>query len=175
MNEVDAVKTKEDIEAVEALLRKYHGNIYADIWCIGLNLGLRTNELLALTFSDMNIPNRTFSIKKNKTGIKQSFVLNSVVLQIIERRKKEYPNDHYLFQAKSNRTKTKLIKPVSRISVSRTFKDVGEILGLNINTLSMRKSCMWAMYSDGESTEKIRNILNHSSKEMTLHYIGITK
>ena len=32
MIEVEAVKTRQEIAAVEALLRKHHGEIYADIW-----------------------------------------------------------------------------------------------------------------------------------------------
>ena len=176
MNKVDAVKTKEEIETVETLLRKHHGGIYADIWRIGVNLGLRSNDLLALTYSGLvDKQNSTFySFSTDKTCQElEAVVLDSVTLKIIERRKKDNPNDHYIFQVKSNRTKSKLIKPVSRISVSRAFKDVGERLRLNINTLSMRKSSIWAKYADGLPIENLRQYLNHSSKEMTMAYIGI--
>jgi len=31
MNEVEAVKSRAEISAIETLLRKHHGNLYADI------------------------------------------------------------------------------------------------------------------------------------------------
>ena len=46
MNEVEAVKTRAEIAAIETLLRKHHGEIYADIWKVGLNLSLRISDLL---------------------------------------------------------------------------------------------------------------------------------
>jgi site-specific recombinase XerD len=66
-------------------------------------------------------------------------------------------------------------KPVSRVSVSRVFKDAGELLGLTINTHSMRKSRGMAMYQDGVPVEKIAKVLNHSNTTSTLRYLGITQ
>ena len=52
---------------------------------------------------------------------------------------------------------------------------VGERLGLNINTHSMRKSRGWVMFSDGVPIEKISKVLNHSTPAVTMRYLGITK
>jgi hypothetical protein len=46
-------------------------------------------------------------------------------------------------------------KPVSRVSVSRVFKEAGELLGLTINNHSIRKSRGMAMYKDDVPVEKI--------------------
>jgi integrase len=59
--------------------------------------------------------------------------------------------------------------------VSRVFKEAGDILGLTINTHSMRKSRGMAMYSDGVPIEKIAKVLNHSNTSSTLRYLGITQ
>lgn len=174
MNEVDAVKTKEEIAAVETLLRTHHGSIYADIWRIGVNLSLRISDLLLVTYPALDTQNRLYTLTEGKTGKKRHIRLNSKVLEICERRKKEYPDDTYLFQVKSNRTAGKF-QPISRISVSRAFKDVGERLGLTINTHSMRKSRGWAMFADGVPIEKICKVLNHSTPAVTMRYLGITK
>ena len=65
---------------------------------------------------------------------------------------------------------------MSRVSVSRVFKDAGELLlGLTINTHSMRKSRGMAMYKDGVPVEKIAKVLNHSNTTLTLRYLGITQ
>ncbi len=174
MNEVEAVKTKEELAAVEALLRKHHGQIYADIWRIGINLSLRISDLLLVKYADLDTKNRLYTLTEGKTGKKRQIRLNSKVLSIIERRKKEFPNDIYLFQVHSNRT-SGMVKPISRVSVSRAFKDVGERLGLHINTHSMRKSRGWAMFADGVPIEKISKVLNHSAPAVTMRYLGITK
>ena len=174
MNEVDAVKTKEEIGAVEALLRNHHGQIYADIWRIGINMSLRISDLLSVEYAVLDIKNRLYTLIEGKTGKKRQVRLNSKVLEIIEQRKKEYPGDTYLFQPHSNRTSGKT-KPITRSSVSRAFKDVGERLGLTINTHSMRKTRGWAMHSDGVPIEKISMVLNHSTPAITMRYLGITK
>ena len=77
-----------------------------------------------------------------------------------------------MFQVQRNRAKD---KPISRVSVSRVFKDAGELVGLRINTHSMRKSRGMAMYKDGVPIEKIAKVLNHSNTTSTLRYLGITQ
>ncbi|WP_404361469.1 tyrosine-type recombinase/integrase [Methylotuvimicrobium sp. KM1] len=64
---------------------------------------------------------------------------------------------------------------MSRVSVSHVFKEAGDMLGLTINTHSMRKSRGMAMYKDGVPVEKIAKVLNHSNIRSTLRYLGITK
>jgi len=91
---------------------------------------------------------------------------------VIVRRQQENTADTWLFQVHSNRAKD---KPVSRVSVSRVFKDAGELLGLTINTHSMRKSRGMAMYKDGVPVEKIAKVRNHSNTTSTLRYLGITQ
>ena len=174
MNEVDAVKTMEELNTVETLLRKNHSTIYADIWRIGINLSLRISDLLLMEYAVLDTKNRLYVLKEGKTGKRRQIRLNSKVLEIIKRRKIEQPDDTYLFQAHNNRA-GKEIKPISRFSVSRAFKDVGDQLGLTINTHSMRKSRGWAMYSDGVAVEMISKVLNHSTPAITMRYLGITK
>jgi integrase len=171
MIEVEAVKTKEEIATVEFNLRKYHGQIYADIWKVGLNLSLRISDLLAIRYADLDMERREFTLIEGKTGKKRSVRLNDTALRIINRRRKEWPEDIYLFQVHSNRAKG---KPVSRNSVSRAFKDAGDRIGLRINTHSMRKSRGYAMFTDGVPIEKVSKVLNHSHPAVTMRYLGIT-
>jgi len=129
MNTVDPVKSREEVAVVEELLKKHNGQIYADIWRMGVNLSLQITELLSITYLD-------FTTKNTK------------VQEIINRRHTENPHDLYIFQVKSNRTSNK-VKPISRTSVSRAIKDVGDRLGININTGSMKKTREWLMQVDG--------------------------
>ena len=171
MREVEAVKSREEIAAIEALLRQHHGEIYADIWKVGLNLSLRISDLLAIRYTDLDLDRREYSLLEGKTGKRRTIRLNETALKIIKRRRKQYPADIYLFEVHSNRAKG---KPISRNSVSRAFKDAGDRIGLRINTHSMRKSRGYVMFADGVPIEKVSKVLNHSHPAVTMRYLGIT-
>jgi integrase len=171
MNIVDAAD-KAQIDLIHSLLNSKFGSLYADIWKVGVNLSLRISDLLSLKYTDFNLQDRTLNLVESKTRKAKAIRLNQVAVDIIARRKREQPSDVWLFQVHSNRAKN---KPISRISVSRVFKEAGDMLNLNINTHSMRKSRGMAMFSDGVPVEKIAQVLNHSNTSSTLRYLGITR
>ena len=171
MNTVDAVD-KEQINLIHSLLNNKFGGIYGDIWKVGVNLSLRISDLLNLKYTDFNLHDRTLNLNESKTGKAKSIRLNQTAIDIIVKRKQDHPRDVWLFQVHCNRAKN---KPISRISVSRVFKDAGDMLNLNINTHSMRKSRGMAMFNDGVAIEKIAHVLNHSNTTSTLRYLGITR
>ena len=171
MNAVDAA-TKQEVDLIHALLIKRFGQLYADIWKVGVNLSLRISDLLKLRYEHLNLNDRLLMLVEQKTGKQKAIRLNSAALAIIERRRKEHSNHVYLFQVNCNRAKD---RPISRVSVSRVFKEAGDMLGLTINTHSMRKSRGMAMFADGVPIEKIAKVLNHSNTSSTLRYLGITK
>lgn len=171
MNEVNAV-TKDEVAMIHTALNNKFGQLYADVWKIGVNMALRIGDLLDLKYTDLNLIDRTLILKESKTNKDKQIRLNDTVLGIINRRRAEFPNDVWLFQVHSNRASD---KPVSRVSVSRVFKAVGDMFNLNVNTHSMRKSRGKALYTAGMPIEKICKVLNHSSPKTTMAYIGITK
>jgi len=171
MNTVDAVD-KSQINLIHSLLSNKFGGIYGDIWKVGVNLSLRISDLLSLKYTDFNLKDRTLNLTESKTGKAKSIRLNQTAIDIIVKRKQDHPSDVWLFQVHCNRAKN---KPISRISVSRVFKDASDMLNLNINTHSMRKSRGMAMFNDGVAIEKIAHVLNHSNTTSTLRYLGITR
>ena len=174
MKEVEAVRNKEEIVMVERLLRNHHGHLYADIWRIGVNVALRISDMLQIRYSDLDLDNHLYSLVEGKTGKTRQIRLNNTALALIEKRREQYPEDIYLFQVHSNRTAS-LMKPVSRISVARAFKDVGDRVGIHLSTHSMRKSRGWALFDGGVPIEKISKVLNHATPAVTMAYLGITK
>ena len=172
MQSVEAVQNPEQIGEIETLLKHHHGQIYADIWRIGLNLSLRISDLLAIRYSDIDLDNRSYTLKEGKTGKTRHIRLNDAALAVIQRRRKEWPDDIFLFQVHSNRAKG---KPIRRETVSRAFKDVGERLGIRLGTHSMRKTRGYIMHSRGVSLEMVAKVLNHSSPSVTMRYIGLEK
>ncbi len=170
MKTVDAV-SKHEIDMVKTVLENKYGQLYADIWKVGVNLSLRIGDLLSLKYEQLNLVDRSLVLVEAKTGKHKNIRLNSTAVDIITRRRHEHPDDVWLFQVHCNRSKD---KPVSRTSVSRVFKEAGERLGLTISTHSMRKSRGMALYNDGVAIEKIARVLNHSNTSSTLRYLGIT-
>ena len=164
--------SKPEIDLVHTLLSKKYPLIYADIWKVGVNVSLRISDLLNLTFKQLNVEDRSLVLVETKTGKTKVIRLNNAALAIIQQRRLRYPSDIWLFQVHCNRAKD---KPISRISVSRVFKEAGDFLGLTLNTHSMRKSRGMALYQDGVPIEKIAKVLNHSNTSSTLRYLGITQ
>lgn len=164
--------SKAEIDLVHTVLSRKFGALYADIWKVGVNLSLRISDLLQLKYTDLDVDHRCVQLTETKTGKAKTIRLNSTALAIIQRRRQNFPEDTWLFQVHSHRAKH---KPISRVSVSRVFKEAGDLLGLTINTHSMRKSRGMAMYQDGVPVEKIAKVLNHSNTASTLRYLGITQ
>ncbi len=127
--------------------------------------------MLSLQYSQLNLAERSLQLTEQKTGKLKLIRLNSAAIAVIERRRQQQPSDRWLFQVHSHRAKD---KPISRVSVSRVFKDAGDMVKLSINTHSMRKSRGMAMYKDGVPVENIAKVLNHSNTTSKLRYLGIT-
>lgn len=171
MKSVAAIKTTDQISVVSHMLEKHGGEVYRDIWQLGLNLALRISDLLSLTYDDFTNGD-TITVVEKKTGKTRTIKLNEKAQTIVARRSATYPEDQFLFQAKSNNTKNR-IKPLARESVARKFAEVGEIVGVHLGTHSMRKTRGYAMWSAGVPIEVIAKVLNHSSPAVTMRYIGL--
>ena len=62
MNEVEAVKTVEDIERIEKLLFKHGNQDFSDIWKLGINVAFRISDLLAIEYSDLDLVKRELTL-----------------------------------------------------------------------------------------------------------------
>ncbi len=174
MNEVDAVKTSDDIAAISTLLRHYGSEDIGDIWDLGINVALRIQDLLWVQYSDISMEQRLLTLIESKIKKKREIRLNEKALAVIQKRQSTYPNDQYVFQSHCNRGKS-LDKPLHRGSVANLFHEVGKKLGIRLGTHSMRKTRGYHMFKAGISIEQISRVLNHSSPAVTMRYIGITK
>ncbi|MEW5288784.1 hypothetical protein ABW286_06265 [Erwinia papayae] len=78
---------------VEQVLRRNKQDIYADIWKLNLNMALRISDLLSLTFEDVQA--NTIRITEGKTGKVKHFPINVAARAIIDKRRKDNPEDIY--------------------------------------------------------------------------------
>ena len=173
MNEVAAVP-REQIPNVARLLRKHAGDLYADIWELGINVALRISDLLSIRMRDAVAAagQGELVLVERKTAKIRRIALNARASEVIRRRAAAHPDHVWLFQASGNRARN-LGRPVLRQSVGREFRAVGELLGLALGTHSMRKTRGAALHGAGVPIEVIAKMLNHSSPAVTMRYIGV--
>lgn len=173
MNEVHAVKDENVLNSIPVLLVKHHGQQMADVWSFGINMALRISDTLNIRYGD--ICDGRLRIVESKTGKVADIPLNSKALMIVESIMTKYPEGQYLFQSRSSRNLSGRIKPLSRQSVSSAFKSVGDIVGVNIGTHSMRKTRGYFMYKKTNDIARVAAMLRHASTVVTMRYIGITQ
>lgn len=179
MNLVEAVKTPEQRIQIEAQLLEA-GQVYHDIWKLGINTALRIGDLLQLTMADVSAldpaaPAPALELIETKTGKPRKIVLNAPALAIMQRRLADYPKHIWLFQSEAVNLGRKKAQPVNRRSVGRVFEKIGLQVAprVRLGTHSMRKTRGYAMFEAGRSIESICKVLNHSSPAVTMRYIGI--
>ena len=86
MKQVEAVKTAEQRTQVEAQLLEA-GQLYYDIWKIGLNTALRISDLLSLTMDDvrkLDPAAPALNLVEIKTGKPRKIMINQICLQVVE-------------------------------------------------------------------------------------------
>ena len=177
MNLVEAVRTPEQRTQLEANLLEA-GQIYFDLWKVGVNLALRISDLLTITMADvkaLDLDAPALHLVEQKTGKKRKLVVNGPALKIMQRRLTDNPKHKYLFQSEAVNLGRHSRQPINRRSVCRIFEKAGQRIApkVQLGTHSMRKTRGYAMYDAGRSIESICKVLNHSTPVVTMRYIGI--
>jgi len=95
MNTVEAA-SKAEVDMIHAALNKKYGQLYADIWKVGVNVSLRIGDLLALKYANLNLEERTLKLTEAKTGKLKCIRLNAPAITVIVRRQQEQPTDTWL-------------------------------------------------------------------------------
>ena len=174
MAEVQAVKNLDTVKLISYLLKRTYGQQIADVWDVGLNLALRISDLLSIKFQ--NIEQDRLLLVEGKTSKLATIKLNEKARAVIARIRSEHPDHIYLFQSYRNqRSKNTPVKPISRRYVSRAFAAIGEEVGIDLGTHSMRKTRGYHLYKNTNDIARVMKMLRHSSEAVTLRYIGITQ
>lgn len=186
--EVFPFKDKEDIQKIkDYFLRQKQYRNYM-LFVFGINLGLRCGDLLSLTWdkildSDGSVVN-SFTVREEKTKKFRTLYLNNSIITAIQlyisntECLSSLAGKGYVFssQKKSNECKLEVR------SVNHILKTAAEAVGIefNVGTHSMRKTWGYWQYvthidSDPQFIFRLQEMLNHSSQEITLRYIGMSR
>lgn len=142
----------------------------------GLNTALRINDLLHLTWDMLYDGDRVrehLTLREHKTGKYNRLLLNAELQTLLlEYRKRYYTasDNPYLFYSR-RRPGT----PLSRCQAYRIIRHAAEEVGLtdHISCHSLRKTFGYQAWKQGTPPALLMSIYNHSSYQITRHYLCI--
>lgn len=173
----EPLKDEFEIELVRRMIREHTKEPLRNliIFNLGINNGIRTNDILKLKVSD--VWNKEYTtIRESKTGKQREIRLNVANLQddikaYVGNRK--WNNDTYLFTSYKDPS-----KPIQTVAVYRMFKRINAVSGGQLPHLtahSMRRTFGYQYYKKTHDIVTLMKLFNHSKQAITLRYIGIER
>lgn len=191
----EPLKTQSDRDNLASYLWNRNLRDYA-LFYFMLNTGRRISDAVKLNVNDVAYMNNRgkFSISERlkiyekKTGKFIDLILNNDVRRALSKylrqrkrasQKSGYSVAEFLREPlfKSQKASRNGEKRLTAGSAWRIFRDSARVCGIkaHIGTHSLRKTCGYMLHERGVSINLLQKIFNHSSPEITLDYIGITR
>lgn len=185
------IKTHKDIIAMANWLSEHKNNKYVLAFTLGINLGLRANELLDLKMNQVFSPDGSvrliedeedtsdgIDIYQSKTKKHRTVFLNAACKDALEW---AFPikgaylhSEEYLFPSREGGA-------IQVGTFRKVLKEAAAACGLkqNIGTHTCRKTWGWHQYKYNSEKANLditmlQRAFGHSSPEVTLRYLGIT-
>ncbi len=169
MNVVEPIRDKEVIKDIIDYLR-LKSDRDALLFMFGIYSGLRVSDIIKLRVRDVKGKDR-MTVKETKTGKEKILKINSMLrkeIAVYIIGKKDY---EVLFKSPRG-----INKPISRQQAYNIINNAGKHFGLErIGTHTMRKTFGFHIYQKTKDITLVQKLLNHSSPEFTLAYIGMTQ
>lgn len=184
MEFVQPLRTRADIERVKEALRKRSSRDYA-MFVLGLNSGLRISDLLRLSIGDVLEDRTRFQVRRRlamrekKTGKVKDFPLNGAARTAL----RDYLHGRDisdrvapLFLSRQSGGDG-LPRAISRVQAYLVLRAAAREAGIMepVGTHTLRKTWGYRLYLGGVDITRIQKIMNHSTPQTTLSYIGITR
>lgn len=175
----EPLKTKKQIKLVRSLIQTSTDYPLRNrlLFDIGINNGIRTIDILALSVSDVvdskGNPKSETTIVESKTGKTRTVRFNKDIQAEIKNYldKRQFKSE-WLFPSTKQRN-----KHLTTQAVYRMFKRISgsepSLKGLTAH--SMRRTFGYHFYQKTHDIVTLMKIFNHSSQAITLRYIGVEK
>lgn len=182
------IKKHEQIVAMGEWLEKNCDPKYRLAFQVGINVGLRINELLSLRWRDVTNPDLSYKISddlqvydginvyQSKQHKEREIYLTPACIEAFDwyRRVTGYRinrNDFIFPHTKNIRS-----RPMDESAFSKKLKLAAKAADVtqNIATHSLRKTFGYRLREEGADIALISNVLGHSNTAVTMRYIGIT-
>ena len=181
------IKKVEDVERCKEFLKKrveeaperYKKSYAKDLllFKIGINVGMRVNDLLSITWEDVFKQGTRqfkeyFVPKEQKTKKTRQIFINKSFRAAVKEYLKYVPDSKLEGYVFTNRQGNRL----SDASVDKMLKLLEKELNLkNLSTHSLRKTFAYHLYMQTNDISLIQEILQHSSVAVTRRYLGLTQ
>ena len=169
---VEPIINMKDIKSIKKLLVDRPRDRL--LFVLGINSGLRVQDLLALKISDVrtcSIGDRV-SIKEKKTGKENVFIMNKEIKTALDEylRCAKRQDDHYLFKSRKGQN-----YPLTTYAVTMMVQRWCDEINLKINAgaHTLRKTWCYQQRKMGSSWELLAKRLNHSTPSITRRYLGV--
>ena len=169
---VEPIINMKDIKSIKKLLVDRPRDRL--LFVLGINSGLRVQDLLALKISDVrtcSIGDRV-SIKEKKTGKENVFIMNKEIKTALDEylRCAKRQDNHYLFKSRKGQN-----YPLTTYAVTMMVQRWCDEINLKINAgaHTLRKTWCYQQRQMGSSWELLAKRLNHSTPSITRRYLGV--
>lgn len=172
---VEPIKDIESINAIKGILKEQSQRDLL-LFVLGINTGIRVNELLSLKVEDIwdgSGINEFLYLTDTTSGEEKAFYLNNRVQTELQNYLAlfEFKESDYLFKSKKN------AQPITRQQAYRIINHAAKEVGIpgRIGTHTLRKTFGYHAYRKGIAISILMDIYNHHSPSETMRYIGIDK
>jgi len=171
---VEPLRTSEEINEMLLAIKRGNGTFpkrpeLAErdklLFLIGINTGLRVNDIVKLKIKD--VMKDMFYISEGKTYKKREINI-SMLRTEIDKYIKGRQADEYLFKSQKGN------KHITTTQVYRILASAGDYVGFDyIGTHTMRKTFGYHHYKQYKDVAILQEIFNHDAPSVTRRYIGI--
>lgn len=176
MDYVEAFRDIKQINEIKKYLKNHSERDFL-FFVIGINTGLRINEILEMKVCDVvdekGRLNQYFSLRAYDQHPEKQVYLNAKVKNALSHylETSKLQKEDYLFIS----SKTK--KPITRQQAHRIIHGAVDALGIEgkFGASSMRKTFGFHAYKQGVALSLIQKYYHHSTPSETLKYLGISK
>ena len=169
---VDPIRKQKDIRSISRLLKSHPRNYL--LWVMGINNGIRTNDLVKLRYNMVEglKAGAVIKIVESKTGKDNVLVINNSVHKALQHYIKEInpAPDDYLFSSRKGKGH------ISSQSVGRMIRSWAEAINLKgqYGAHTLRKTFGYHQrVTFGAGFEILCKRYNHSNPAVTMRYLGI--
>src|SRR5512135_2473904 len=157
----------DEVEALMKAARRLgrHGERDAAIVLLMFRHGLRTAELVALKWSQVDLKRGYLDVKRAKGGSDSKHPLRGPQLRALRQLQRDYPNSPYVFVSERG-------APLSPRSVRHIISRavVAAKLGFAVHTHQLMHPCGFFLASKGHDTRAIQDYLGHRDIHHTVRY-----
>lgn len=170
MKFVEPIRDLTKITQVKNLLLKQSRRNFL-LFVLGINTGLRISDILKLRVSDVTDTKYIF-IREQKTNKIRQIIISKRIRIILNKYIQTKSLNDYLFKSRKGKN-----SPISRVQAYRILQEACKKVKVieRIGTHTMRKTFGYHFYKKTKDIALLQNILNHSSPNVTLRYIGVNQ